>query len=286
MEARPMEVESPFEKALTAVLGAACTDECPPKFAAAMHYAVFPGGARVRPKLVQAVAYACGDADKKAVMAGACAIEMLHCASLVHDDLPCFDGAAYRRGKPSVHVAYGERLAVLTGDALIVEAFNVTADFPVITRIVAQSVGAPHGICAGQAWECEESMDLVRYQRAKTGALFAACTMAGAAAAGRDPQPWKQCGMLIGEAFQVADDLRDVAGISGEIGKPTGQDAANGLPNMVSTLGFDGAMQHLENLLARVIKSIPDCPGSAALGQQIVSVSRAMVPKQLDRGAA
>ena len=72
--------------------------------------------------------------------------------------------------------------------------------------------------------------------------------------AGRDPKPWAALGMVIGEAFQVADDLRDVAGVSGEIGKPTGQDAANGLPNMVSTLGFDGAMQHLENLLDRVVE--------------------------------
>lgn len=281
-----MEAENPIEKALSASLRGALSPDCPPKFASALNYAVFPGGARIRPKLLLAVANACDNVDSKAMLAGACAIELLHCASLVHDDLPCFDGAAYRRGKPSVHVAYGERLAVLAGDALIVEAFAATANYPQITRIVAQAASAPHGICAGQAWECEDSMDLVNYQRAKTGALFAACTMAGAAAAGRDPAPWRQLGMLIGEAFQVADDLRDVGGISGEIGKPTGQDAAHGLPNMVSTLGFDGAMQHLDNLLARVVECIPDCPGRAALGQQIVAVSRAMVPKQLHRGAA
>lgn len=281
-----MEPESPFEKALGHALNNACTPDCPPRFASALRYAVFPGGARVRPKLVQAVAHACGQADFDAVMAGACAIEMLHCASLVHDDLPCFDGAAYRRGKPSIHVAYGERIAVLVGDALIVEAFAATASYPIISRIVARSAGAPHGICAGQAWECEDQMDLVRYQRAKTGALFAACTMAGAAAANRAPEPWQQLGMLIGEAFQVADDLRDVAGVSGEIGKPTGQDAANGLPNMVSTLGYEGASHHLEQLLERVVGSIPECPGSSALSQQIVAVSRAMVPKQLVRGAA
>jgi geranylgeranyl diphosphate synthase, type II len=281
-----MDAENPIEKALVAALSEACSVDCPPRFANALRYAVFPGGARVRPMLVLAVAQACGDADMKAALAGACAIEMLHCASLVHDDLPCFDGAAYRRGKPSVHVAFGERLAVLVGDALIIEAFATTASYPIITRLVAHSVGAPHGICAGQAWECEQNMDLVRYQRAKTGALFAACTMAGAAASGRDVKAWAALGMIIGEAFQVADDLRDVAGISGEIGKPTGQDAANGLPNMVSTLGFEGAMQHLENLLDRVVGSIPDCPGRMALGQQIIAVSRAMVPKQLARGAA
>jgi geranylgeranyl diphosphate synthase, type II len=281
-----MAPDNPIEKALRAALNDSLSPDCPPKFANALEYAVFPGGARIRPKLLLAVAQACGDVNGEAMMAGACAIELLHCASLVHDDLPCFDGAAYRRGKPSVHVAFGERLAVLVGDALIVEAFAVTAAFPQITRIVAQAASAPHGICAGQAWECEETMDLVNYQRAKTGALFAACTMAGAAAAWRDPVPWRALGMLIGEAFQVADDLRDVDGVSGEIGKPTGQDAAHGLPNMVSMLGYDGATQHLENLLSRVVESIPDCAGREALGQQIVAVSRAMVPKQLYRGAA
>ena len=281
-----MEPDNPFERALTAALNAACSQDCPPRFAAAMRHAIFPGGARVRPKLVMAVAQACGEADTDAMLAGACAIEMLHCASLVHDDLPCFDGAAFRRGKPSVHVAFGERLAVLTGDALIVEAFAVSASYPQLTRIIAEAVGAARGICAGQAWECEDQMDLVRYQRAKTGALFAACTMAGASAAGRDPAPWRAAGMLIGEAFQVADDLRDVGGVSADIGKPTGQDAAHGLPNMVSELGFDGAAAHLEDLLAQVATSIPACPGRAALGQQIVAVSRAMVPKQLVRGAA
>lgn len=281
-----MDAESPLERALGRALAPACSSDCPPKLAEALHYAVFPGGARVRPKLVLAVANACGQADMAAALAGACAIEMLHCASLVHDDLPCFDGAAYRRGKPSIHVAYGERIAVLVGDALIVEAFATVAAYPEMTRVVAQAVGAPNGICAGQAWECEEKMDLVRYQRAKTGALFAACSMLGALAAGREAAPWKQCGMLIGEAFQVADDLRDVAGISGEIGKPTGQDAAHGLPNMVSTLGFEGAAQHLENLLARVMQNTPECPGRDALNTQILAVSRALVPKQLHRGAA
>lgn len=281
-----MDSDKMFERSLQAALAVTSEADCPPKLAEAMNYAVFPGGARVRPKLVLAVANACGGGNMRAALAGACAIEFLHCASLVHDDLPCFDGAAFRRGKPSVHVAYGERIAVLTGDALIVQAFATTAEHAQITRIVAQAVGAPSGICAGQAWECEQQMDLVRYQRAKTGALFAACTMIGAAAAGENPGLWQAPGMLLGEAFQVADDLRDVSGVSGEIGKPTGQDASHGLPNMVSTLGYDGAMTHLENLLAKVVASIPDCQGAAALGQQICAVSRAMVPKQLDRGAA
>jgi geranylgeranyl diphosphate synthase, type II len=274
-----MDAAQLFEQSLERALAQTQSADCPPLLASAMHYAVFPGGARVRPRLVMAVAQACRAQDMKQVMAGAAAIEMLHCASLVHDDMPCFDGSALRRGKPSVHVAYGERLALLTGDALIIQAFETVADYPKLTRIVAQSTGAPSGICAGQAWECEPKMDLVRYQRAKTGALFAACTQAGAAAAGQEHAPWRKVGMLIGEAFQVADDLRDVAGVSGELGKPTGQDAANGLPNMVSTLGYDGALDHLERLLKRVQDAVPACDGRDALGQQIVAASRAMVPK-------
>jgi geranylgeranyl diphosphate synthase, type II len=275
-----MDAAQLFEQSLDQALDPSKSADCPPLLASAMRYAVFPAGARVRPRLVLAVAQACRAQDMKQALAAAAAIEMLHCASLVHDDMPCFDGAAFRRGKPSVHVAYGERLALLTGDALIIQAFETVADYSRLTRIVAQATGAPSGICAGQAWECEPKLDLVRYQRAKTGALFAACTQAGAAAAGQDHVPWRKVGMLIGEAFQVADDLRDVAGVSGEIGKPTGQDAANGLPNMVSTLGYDGALHHLDRLLDNVKDALPECDGRDALGQQILAASRAMVPKQ------
>ena len=119
-----MDAENPLEKALARALASPCSSDCPPRLAEVLQYAIFPGGARVRPKLVLAVAQACGKADMAAALAGACAIEMLHCASLVHDDLPCFDGAAYRRGKPSVHVAYGERLAVLRCEAAGGEGSN------------------------------------------------------------------------------------------------------------------------------------------------------------------
>ncbi len=281
-----MDVTAQFETALQAALAPSQTPDCPPILAEALGYSVFPGGARIRPKLVLSVAMACAATDMKAIMAGASAIEFLHCASLVHDDLPCFDGAAYRRGKPSVHVTYGERIAVLAGDALIVKAFESVADYPVLARIVAQSAGAPHGIAAGQAWECEPRMDLVQYQRAKTGALFAACTQAGAAAAGLEHASWRTLGLKIGEAFQVADDLRDVAGLSADIGKPTGQDAANNLPNMVSTLGYDGAMQYFDHLLSDVVEHIPPCKGRAALAAQIIAVSQTMVARVPVRGAA
>jgi geranylgeranyl diphosphate synthase, type II len=288
-----MDLTVKLEQELEAALASTQSAQCPPKLAHAMRHAVFPGGARIRPQLLLAVTSACGAKDFTAGFAAAVALELLHCASLVHDDMPCFDGAAYRRGKPSVHVAFGERIAVLAGDALIVQAFEAVnsrlAHAPhqlvAINRIVAGSVGAPSGIAAGQAWECEDQMDLAEYQRAKTGALFAACTMAGAAAAERNPEEWRALGHSIGAAFQVADDIRDVAGFSDEIGKPVGQDAANGLPNMVSELGFDGAMTHFEALLGRAVEQIPPCPGQGPLARQIVDVSRGMVSKIARRAA-
>src|SRR5690606_20416857 len=101
--------------------------ECPPHLREALAYAVFPGGARVRPRLCLAAARACGLADDGLALSSSVAVELLHCATLVHDDLPCFDGAELRRGKPSVHRVYGEAMAVLVGDGLLVRAFDVLA---------------------------------------------------------------------------------------------------------------------------------------------------------------
>jgi len=163
-----------IERSLSQALGLAVNADGPPLLAAAMRYAVFPGGARIRPRLCMAVARACGE-DKPTLAAGvAASIEIMHCASLVHDDLPCFDDAATRRGRPSVHKAFGERIAVLTGDALIVLAMQALARAadsaptrlgPLIL-VVARAVGAPNGIIAGQAWECEPKISLAKYQQA------------------------------------------------------------------------------------------------------------------------
>ena len=285
-----MDIGTLLEGELDQAVSRAASEACPPKLAEALRYAVFPGGARIRPRLVLAVANACGNRNPTAAVASAAAIELLHCASLVHDDLPCFDNSALRRGKPSVHAAYGERLAVLSGDALIVLAFEWLAvrageRLAPLTRIIASCVGGPSGICAGQAWECESEIDIVRYQRAKTGALFAACTMAGAASSGYE-LGWQKLGFAIGEAFQVADDLRDVAGSAEKLGKPVHQDEANQRPNFVAELGFDGAMGHFEDLLAEAMAAIPPCPGQEQLGQQITGVSRSLVSGLSSRTAA
>ena len=110
--------------------------------------------------------------------------------------------------------------------------------------------------------------------------------MAGAAASGHDPQAWQALGYAIGEAFQVADDLRDVAGNADDLGKPVGQDAQNGRPNFVACLGFDGAMAHFESLLAKAVDLIPPCPGREPLGVQITAVSRSLVTGLSARQAA
>lgn len=265
----------------------------PPLLAAAMRHAVFPGGARIRPQLCLAVAGACGEPGSGTADAAAASIELLHCASLVHDDLPCFDNAALRRGKPSVHAAYGERLAVLAGDALIVMAFEVlgrgAAGQPdrlrALLQVVGGAVGTPHGIAAGQAWECEPTLDLAQYQRAKTGALFAGATMAGAAAAGSEPAPWRGLGEGLGEAYQVADDIRDVFGNPDDLGKPVGQDAVHDRPNAVHLLGLDGAIDRLEALIAAAAESIPLCPGRKALHARIIEEAQRFLPKKLRRAA-
>jgi geranylgeranyl diphosphate synthase type II len=262
-----------------------------------MRYAVFPGGARIRPRLCLAVARACAADPPPLCVAAAVAIELMHCASLVHDDLPCFDDAATRRGRPSVHRAFDERIALLAGDALIVLAFQSLARAAVgsassgsrlgkVITIVAGAVGAPGGIIAGQAWECEPQVPLASYQRAKTGALFAAAAAAGASAAGHDAPCWHALGERLGEAYQIADDIRDVVSEPADIGKPTGRDQALGRPNAVLRLGLPAAIERLESLVEAAVENIPECPGANDLRAHIRGEASRLLPRELARPAA
>jgi geranylgeranyl diphosphate synthase type II len=289
-----MGVTTRIDEALGAALAHATAKGCPPGLAEAVRHAVFPGGARVRPRLCLAVASACGDDAPAVTDAAAAAIELLHCASLVHDDLPCFDDAPVRRGKPSVHKAFGERLAVLTGDALIVLAFETltrgAASMP--ERLVplllttGRAVGMPAGISAGQAWECEPSVALSDYHRSKTGALFIAACAAGAQAAGASPDPWRLVGERLGEAYQVADDLRDAVCKADELGKPVKRDAELGRPSATRELGVQGAVERLRQLVQGAIGAIPACPGASDLKAIIAAESTRILPKELARRAA
>ena len=283
-----------IEAELTGAMLRAEANGAPPQLAAGMRHAVFPRGARVRPRLTLAVAAACGIGEIAPALAAGAALELLHCASLVHDDLPCFDDAAIRRGKPSVHAAFGEPIAVLAGDALIVLAFQTLAYGCVadparlgpLMLICAQAVGMPGGIVAGQAWESEPQIDVARYQRAKTSALFAGATMAGAAAAGQLTDPWRALGEALGDAYQVADDLCDAAGSVAESGKAPGRDVAKQRPSVVAERGIEGALDYLDQLADAAAAAIPLCPGRAGLQALMIQEAKRLVPKALARVAA
>ena len=289
-----MDVMSRIERAVTLALARGDHPGCPPRLLAAMRHAVFPRGARIRPRLCLAVAAACGDDAPAVADAAGAAIELLHCASLVHDDLPCFDDSDTRRGHPSVHRAFGEPLAVLAGDALIVLAFQTLAQgaaaaplrLGMLLGAIGASVGVPCGIVAGQAWECEDDADLAQYQREKTGALFAAATIAGAAAAGAEAEPWRAVGMWLGEAFQVADDILDATASCEALGKPVGQDRAHGRPSAVTRLGLPGAIARLHTLSEAAVDSVPACLGRSALRSHIRTETLRLLPQEVARHAA
>jgi len=276
-----------IEKGLHQALAIAESKTAPQNLQKALHHSIFPGGARIRPQLCLAVATACGDDDPALSTAAASAIELLHCASLVHDDLPCFDNALVRRGQASVHAAFGERVAVLAGDALIVLAFQYIASCSMrsplrlapVLRTIATSVGAPHGIVAGQAWECESKVQLKQYQKEKTGSLFEAATAAGAQAAGADADTWKPLGEWLGEAYQVADDIRDVLADQALMGKPQGQDITHDRPSSARDLGLVGAVQHFDELVYKAINSIPSCKGEKMLRGLVAKEAERLIPE-------
>lgn len=284
-----------IERVLERSVLACDTPSAPPRLAQALRHAVFPGGARVRPKLCLAVAMAAGEgAGTEAATGAGAALELMHCASLVHDDLPAFDGAAIRRGKPSVHAAFGEPLAILAGDALIVMAFETLMRecktspqlLPDLMSILIEAVGAPRGIVAGQAWESEPTIDLSAYHQSKTGALFVAASMSGAAAAGLDPVPWRALGERLGEAYQVADDLRDALLDEAELGKPAGQDASLYRPNAVEHFGVAGAVARLKGLISDASDAVPECRGAPILREIVQAQAVRLMPQSLLKNVA
>jgi len=277
------------EHALTRHFEAACGVGAPPLLVKAMRHAVFSGGARIRPQLCLAVAVACGDDQPDLADAAAVSLELMHCASLVHDDLPAFDNADTRRGQPTVHRVFGEPLALLAGDALIVMAYRVllqaTAGHPQrlqsLMDNLTQGVGLPAGIVAGQAWECESTADLSQYQRAKTGALFVSAACAGAISSGGDPRPWSLLGNCLGEAYQVADDIRDVMVDADTLGKPMGQDVLHARPSAARALGLEGAIAYFQSLIERAAAAIPACACRDMLRQLVQREAERLVPPAL-----
>lgn len=244
----------------------------PPKLRDALVHAVFPGGARVRPRLCLAATRAAGGQDDPLAYAAAAAVELLHCASLAHDDLPCFDAAELRRGRPTVHKVWGDAMAVLVGDGLIVLAFDVLARAlegrPDIgarpLAILAASAGVHGGLVGGQAWELEDDVDVAAYHRAKTASLFEASAALGAAVAGVDPAPFAALGRALGMTYQLADDVCDRIGDAAELGKNPGRDAALGRPSAAAG-DLAVAQDRLRLAMRRTVVAVPDCPGEAEL---------------------
>ena len=270
----------------------------------AMRYAVLDGGKRLRPLLVlaarQAVAVADGEVSAsagfdEAALRAACAVELIHAYSLVHDDMPCMDNDVLRRGKPTVHVQFGQAQALLAGDALQALAFELLAPEgaavpePVqarLCRLLARAAGA-QGMAGGQAIDlahvgCSMTEDALRHMhRLKTGALLQASVLMGAHCGNAAPaalQALADYGAALGLAFQVVDDILDVTQDSATLGKTAGKDAEQGKPTYVSLLGLERAQAYARELLVQALAALdaaalPDTRALAALAQMVVNRS-------------
>ena len=239
--------------------------DAPAGLGEAMRYAVLDGGKRLRPLLVMAASEAVGGSAVAALRA-ACAVELIHAYSLVHDDLPCMDNDVLRRGKATVHVKFGEARALLAGDALQALAFELLtpADDEVsgatqarLCRLLARAAGH-QGMAGGQAIDLASigrqlgEDQLRQMHRLKTGALLQGSVMMGAAC-GQPPVRAEEAlsayGAAIGLAFQVVDDVLDVTADSGTLGKTPGKDAANDKPTYVALLGLERSQLYAQELL-------------------------------------
>jgi farnesyl diphosphate synthase len=246
-------VQAEVEDALSDFLPAAHL--VPTKLHEAMRYTVLGGGKRVRPLLVYASGALFG-ADAGALARAACALEMIHAYSLVHDDMPCMDDDALRRGKPTVHVAYDEATALLVGDALQAQAFEVLAGSDMLPparlvgmlRLLAEAAGSG-GMCGGQAIDLDSVgialnlEQLERMHQLKTGALLRASVLLGALCGkeltAAELDALKAYSKAVGLAFQVVDDVLDATADSATLGKTAGKDAADNKPTYVSILGLE-----------------------------------------------
>ena len=258
----------------------------------AMRYGVLDGGKRVRPLLVLAASQAV-HGPREAAMRAACAVELIHAYSLVHDDMPCMDNDVLRRGKPTVHVQFGEAQAMLAGDAMQALAFEVltpadSTEVPAalqarLCSLLARSAGHA-GMAGGQAIDLAsigrplDEHALRDMHHRKTGALLQASVLMGAACGSATPAQWAALadyGDALGLAFQVVDDILDVTQASATLGKTAGKDLDNNKPTYVTVLGLDAARRHATELrdkaqaaLAR--SGLPDAAWLSLLADKVV----------------
>ena len=250
----------------------------PARFMTAMRYAALGGGKRLRPFLVVEAARAFG-VEGEGVLRAACALEMVHCYSLVHDDLPAMDDDDLRRGRPTTHKAFDEATAILVGDGLLTYAFDITADpkthpDPAIRADLVLQL-ARHsgqgGMVGGQILDLEAEAatrphtagDVIKIQSMKTGALLHYAVIAGAILGGADADAraaMSRYGKAIGAAFQVADDILDVEADEEALGKKTGKDADRNKATLVAALGLEAARTRRDALADEAIAALEAIP--------------------------
>ena len=274
------EVDAALERFLPAA------PACPPRLGEALRYSLFAGGKRLRPILALATAEAVAESNgddpalaRALALPVACALELIHTYSLVHDDLPAMDDDTLRRGRPTSHVVFGEGLAILAGDGLLTEAFALMAREPAVDadavlvtrkvraiRIVAEAAGSC-GMVGGQAIDLEAAgkahaldADALRAMHArKTGALIRASASAGAMLAGATENQLdaiERFASDLGLAFQIVDDILDVEGASRDLGKTAGKDAAAGKPTYPALFGLERSRQMAADCVTRSLEAL------------------------------
>jgi geranylgeranyl diphosphate synthase, type II len=243
--------------------------------AAAMRYSLLAGGKRIRPVLALAAYDACGGEDPTLALEPACALEMFHTYSLIHDDLPAMDDDDLRRGRPTNHKVFGEAVAILAGDALQTLGAEVLSRFPEgdswavrrgrVSLIVFRALGWD-GMAGGQALDLSAEgrtglalEDLLAIHRRKTGALLVASLLTGAVLAGADraaEEALTAYGENLGLAFQVVDDILDVTASTQDLGKTAGKDPEQGKATFPALWGLDGARREADRLLAASLEAL------------------------------
>jgi geranylgeranyl diphosphate synthase type II len=246
----------------------------------ALRYSLLGGGKRIRPVLCLATGEALGR-DPKEVLPAACALELVHTFSLVHDDLPALDDDDLRRGQPSSHVRYGEGVAILAGDALLTEAFRLVLSYP-SPEPARELAAATLGMIGGQFVDVTTDGDLdgeglVRLHELKTGRLLRASVTCAAAVAGLSPserEPWATFGEELGLLFQIVDDILDATGTAAELGKTPGKDEAAGKVTYVSLHGLDRARELADAARMRVNERLAGLPADTTVLAELVATIR------------
>jgi geranylgeranyl diphosphate synthase type II len=289
LEALRAEVEPALDRALPA------EDTWPVTIHRAVRYSLFAGGKRIRPVLVLAAGEAVGGLREE-VMPLACAVEMVHTYSLVHDDLPAMDDDDLRRGKPTSHKVFGEAVAILTGDALLTRAFHLLAEMPAewdetrirrrvqATAVLGEACGTT-GLIGGQVMDLEsegraiDAGSLEALHRAKTGALLSACVRGGAilgGADGADLALLTRYGAAIGLAFQVVDDILDTTEGAEQLGKTAGKDEAAGKATYVSLHGLEPAQEMAATLRRQALEALEPL---GPRGHRLAEIARLIVDR-------